>query len=133
MLLHNVFNQDDIKVDYFNKKCLLVMIIVIVTLLIMVFTIKKDYYYENIITQSDTSIILLAHKNMVNIIKRNKSILVNDIESDYSINKIVDGKNICYIDINLKTNILNIYNLEYKIFLGKETIFEYLIRIIRNV
>lgn len=58
--------------------------------------------------------------------------LYNNIASDYSINKIMDGEDVCYVDINLTTKIENIHEMKYQIFLGKETIGEYLIRIIKK-
>ncbi len=131
-LLNQVFNLDNDEINRVNKNYLIVFLIMMMLLVVVLF-LKKDYYYENDLVFNEDSIILLVDKNDINKIKDKQSILINKIKSDYSINKIIDQGNICYVDINLKTSITNIFQGKYKILLGKETIFEYIIRIIRKV
>lgn len=131
-LLNQVFNLDNDEINRVNKNYLIVFLIMMMLLVVVLF-LKKDYYYENDLVFNEDSIILLVDKNDINKIKDKQSILINKIKSDYSINKIIDQGNICYVDINLKTSITNISQGKYKILLGKETIFEYIIRIIRKV
>ena len=131
-LLDNVFNTDKLEINMVNKKYLIVFCFLII-LLVIILLIKKDYYYENNLILGDERIILLVDKDKINEVKNKKKVLINEIESDYSINKIIDEENVCYVDIKLYTNITNISNQKYKILLGKETIFEYIIRIIRKI
>ncbi len=130
--MNQVFNLDNDEINRVNKNYLIVFLIMMMLLVVVLF-LKKDYYYENDLVFNEDSIILLVDKNDINKIKDKQSILINKIKSDYSINKIIDQGNICYVDINLKTSITNIFQGKYKILLGKETIFEYIIRIIRKV
>ena len=133
LLFNDIFNQDDIKINYFNKRYLKIIIVIVIILFLVLFLIKKNYYYENDIIQNSDGIILLVDKDMINSIKRQRTIVINNIESDYDINKVINDKDICYLEINLKTDIKNIEKAKYKIFLGKETILEYIIRIIKKV
>lgn len=129
-LLDDVFNIDDIEINKVNKKYIMVLLIICL-LITGLFLIKKDYYYENKIIVDDNKTLLLVDKDKVNEVKKKKIILINEIETNYSINKIIDDRNICYMDINV--NIENISSENYKILLGKETIFEYIIRVIKKV
>ena len=131
-LLNNILDTDQIQINKFSKvyiKILLGMLILLLLLLL----IKKNYYYENELIYDNTNIILLSDKNTINKIKNSKVILVNDIESDYSINRIIDKNDTCYVDIKLNSNIEGFSSGKYKILLGKETILEYFIRIIKKV
>ena len=131
-LLNNVFNVDDNEINKFNIKYIKVLIITIL-LIVTLFIIKKDYYYGNDIIISENMMAIVVDKSVLNKVKNKNTILVNEIENKYSINKIIDEGNICYIDITLNTDIENISNSKYKILLGKETIFEYIIRVIKKV
>ena len=131
-LLNNIFNIDEMEINSINKKYLKIFIVMIL-LIIGLLVIKKDCYYENDLLFNDNSIILIVDKDILNKIKTKKTLFVNKIESNYSINKIIDDGNICYIDIKLDINIENISNTKYKVLLGKETIFEYIVRIIKKI
>ena len=131
-LLNQVFNLDKDEINRVNKNYLIVFLLMMVLLIVVLF-LKKDYYYENSLLFNEDSIMLLVNKDEINKIKDKQSILINEIRSDYSINRIIEEGNICYVDIDLKTNISNISQSKYKILLGKETIFEYIVRIIKKV
>lgn len=131
-LLDNIFNTDSIEINKVNKKYLIILIIICL-LSSGLFLIRKDYYYQNKIIIDDDRILLLVDKDKVNEIKKKKIVLIDDIKTNYSINKIINDGNICYIDINLEINIENISDKKYRILLGKETIFEYIIRVIKKV
>lgn len=131
-LFNNIFNADTIEIIKINKNYLR-LILVILLLFAILFLIKKDYYYENNLLINNDNIFLLVDKKMINEIKKAKTILVNKIENDYSINKIIDQGDICYVDISLYANIENILDNKYQILLGKETVFEYIIRIIKKI
>ena len=130
--LNNIFNTDEIEINSVNKKYskILLIIIILVSSLLL---IKKDYYYENILLIDDNNIFLLVDKDVINSVKDKKTILVNKISNNYSINRIIDKGDICYMDIKLNTNISNISNTKYKTLLGKESVFEYIIRTIKKV
>lgn len=130
--LNNIFNTDEIEINSVNKKYskILLIIIILVSSLLL---IKKDYYYENILLIDDNNTFLLVDKDVINSVKDKKTILVNKISNNYSINRIIDKGDICYMDIKFNTNISIISNTKYKILLGKESIFEYIIRTIKKV
>ena len=130
-LLNSVFNIDKIEAMKVNRNYLFIFL-AIVFLLGIFLIIKKDYYYENIFLKEDDNYILLVEKNMVNLIKNRNKILVNKIESDYSINNIIDKNDTCYVYIKLSTTISNIQDNKYQVLIGKETIFEYIVRVIRK-
>ena len=131
-LLNNIFNTDDTEINKANKRYFKILI-VIIFLIIGLLIIKRDYYYENNLLINDDSILLLVDKDTINKIKTKKIVLIDNIESNYRINKIINDGNICYIDIKLDVSIENISDTKYKILLGKETIFEYIIRVIKKI
>ena len=131
-LLNNVFDLDRIEINHSNQKYLLIFGILMILVLI-VFLLKKDYYYENTLIVNDNEILLLTDREEVNKIVNNDNIWINEIRSDYSIDKIINQDSICYVSIKLNIPITNITSVKYKILLGKETIFEYFVRIIRKV
>ena len=67
---------------------------------------------------------------MVEQVKKSKKIIIDEIESDYSINKIEVLKDVCFIYINIDSRTIN--DKTYKIYLGKERVLEYIIRVLRN-
>ncbi len=130
---NSVFNLDEItikKVNYHNLAMTLFLVILIIGILIF---FKKNYYYKNMLIKDKDSIFLVVDKEMVDVISDSKKIIVNKISSGYSINKIIDYSDICYVEIMFDNNITNIQNTEYQLLLGKETIFEYFIRIIKKI
>ena len=130
-LLNSIFDLDQIELHRIYKKCIKICIIIIFVLTVFLI-IKKDQYYENSYMKNEDKFLLIVDKNIVNIIRNKDSILVNDLESNYSINNVLDNGDICYLDINLTTNISNKEKGKYRIFLGKETFLEYIIRIMKN-
>ena len=131
-LLNNIFDLDQIEINKINKICLRALIIIVWILFVGVVFIKKDYYYENVLIKENDNIIFLVDKDEMNNIQNKEGVLINKIQSKYSINKIISCEDICYVDINITTNMENITGNKYKILLGKERIIEYLIRIIKK-
>ena len=132
-LLNDIFDSEQIEINMITKKYLKIFIIIIILLITFLFYIEKNNYYANSLIIGEDSILLVVDKKMVNEVKNENSLIVNNISSNYSINRIIPDGDICYIDINLETNILNGQEKEYKIFLGKEKMIEYLIRIIKMI
>lgn len=130
-LLNNLFNTEDIEIVNVNKKYLIIVIIVLVVIGLLLIINKKNYYINkyNVI---DDEIILLVEKEYINKIKNSKNITINDVENTYSINTIMPLDNNFLVSIKLNIRIKNISEGDYKIYLGKERLFDYIIRIIRK-
>ncbi len=130
-LLSNLFNGDNLEIVHINKKYFLIIIIILLLACIFLF-LEKDNYYLNTYTISEDKILILVDKDNINNIKKQKEIIINDIKCDYSINKITPVENSFLVSINLNTKIENISSGFYKVYLGKERLFDYIIRIIRK-
>ena len=100
--------------------------------MVIILFIKKDYYYSNVFKINGEDIVLLLDKDYVNKIKENKEILIDDIKYDYSIKKLEQLEGSYMISISINTKIENINQGIYKIMIGKESIFDYIIRIIKK-
>ena len=130
-LLNSTFNTCDMEIVNTNKKYFIFTIVVLV-ITISLLMIKKDNYYSNNFSVSDNEVVLLADKKLINKIKEAKKIIISDIENSYSINTITALDNSFLINIDLGIKVKNITSGIYKIYLGKERIFDYIIRIISN-
>ena len=130
-LLNNIFNYDEMEIVNVNKRYIIVMIIIVIIIIALVL-IKKDNYYSNTFTMADSEILLLVEKDYINRIQKHNKIIIDNIENDYSIMSITPIDNIMMVKINTKIAINNINNGVYKIYLGKERLFDYFIRIIRK-
>lgn len=130
-LLNSVFNIDDLEINKRNRFSIIILLIMLFIMVIILF-IKKDYYYSNVFKINGEDIVLLLDKDYVNKIKENKEILIDDIKYDYSIKKLEQLEDSYMISISINTKIENINQGIYKIMIGKESIFDYIIRIIKN-
>ena len=129
-LLNNLFDTDNTQLINTNSKYLKIMIIIIF-LIIILFCIEKDNYYTNTFTIIDDKTFILVDKDYINTIKNLNTILIDNIETKYSINNITSENNLYLLDISLNQKI-NIKNGVYKIKLGKEKLFDYIVRIIKK-
>ena len=129
-LLSNVFDTNRIDLMEVNKKYMFILIIIISLTIISLLFIEKNYYYTNTITNVGDNIVLVVEKEMVSNIKNNKKIIIDDIENDYSINKIEVLQDICFVYININNK--NIQSNTYKINIGKESVLDYIIRTLKN-
>lgn len=130
-LLNDAFNSDDRDIVRVNKKYLfiLVFMLLIISSLLLV---KKNNYYINTYSASDGTIVLLVEKEYVNEVKDNNEIIINEIKCDYSIKEIIPVDDSFFINIDLNIKIKNIVSGIYKVNLGKERLFDYIIRIIKK-
>ncbi len=130
-LLNSVFNIDDLEIKKTNKKYLIIFVFLMIVL-IMFLLIKKNKYYVNSFTIIDKKIALLVENDRIDDVKENNKIIINNIMCNYSIKKIesVDNSFIVYIKIDVIID--NLSSGKYMINLGKERLFEYVIRIIKN-
>ena len=131
-LLNEIFNPEQIEIIMVNQRYLKIFGITVFFLIVSLFLLSKNYYYENVMIIKDDKVLLVVDKKIINDITKKSKIIVNDISSNYSINNIISDGDICYIDIKLETNIINNQNMKYKIFLRKERMIEYFIRIIKT-
>ena len=130
-LLNNLFDVDNTELVRINKFYLKMMIIILIIILLL-FCIKKDNYYTNNYSVIDGNLIILVEKEYVDRIKKQNRIVINDIETKYSINSITPEKNIDLLNISLDMTINNMNEGVYKIQLGKERLFDYIVRIIKK-
>lgn len=128
----NLFNDSDRFI--FNKTFIynMIFIIILLEILLLLTLIKKDIYYQNIITFIDSkNACIYVEKDYLNSIKDKKKLIINDIDYEYNIEKIEEKNDIYFVyisfDIELKIN-----EDYYKIFMGKEKLIEYFIRIIKK-
>ena len=129
-LLNNLFNAEDMEIVSVNKKYVVITIVflVFISLLLM---IKKDNYYVNNFSIIENEINLIVEKEYINRIKKSNIIIISGVESKYSINSIMPIENNFLVNIKLDT-IENITMGEYKIYLGKERLFDYIIKVIKK-
>ena len=129
-LLNNLFNAEDMEIVSVNKKYVVIttVFLVFISLLLM---IKKDNYYVNNFSIIENEINLIVEKEYINRIKKSNIIIISGVESKYSINSIMPIENNFLVNIKLDT-IENITMGEYKIYLGKERLFDYIIKVIRK-
>ncbi len=130
-LLNNIYNFDDIELVKLNKKYLLLItlfLVIIISLLI----IKKDNYLDNSFTIVDDRLLLVTDKDNLNKIQEANKIIINDIKCDYQIVEIESFDNSYLVSININNQIKNIRGGTYQIYLGKERLFDYIIRIIKK-
>ena len=100
--------------------------------LVSLVLLEKEHYYENIIEFiNDDTAVIIVDKKSINMIKEREKILLGDLLSSYSINKIEESDKNYIVSINIKEKV-NIYTNKYRIFLGKEKIIEYIIRILKG-
>ena len=129
-LLDEIFDMDRIRIMEVNKKEMIALLVVFIIILFL-FIIKKNYYYTNIVTNVGESVVLVVDKEMVNQVKNNNEIIINDVDYIYSVNRIEVLEDICFIYTNLDIKI-NVLNNTYKIYLGKERVLEYIFRILKK-
>lgn len=130
-LLSSVFDTDHIGIIRINKKYIKIMVILLVLIIILLFT-TKDNYYRNTFTKIDEKTILFVDKDYVNKVKKENTIIINGVETKYNINNITSENDIYLFDVSIETNINNVNNGVYKINLGKEKLFDYILRIIKK-
>ena len=130
-LLDSLYNASDAEIFRFNKKYLIIIVILLAIIAFFV-TMKKKLYYENTFSVSENSLVLLVENDFVNQIKEVNKIIIDDEEYEYSVNNIEQVDNIFFISIELNTEIKNIGQNNYKIYIGKERLFDFIIRIIKK-
>ena len=129
-LLNNLFNAEDMEIVSVNKKYVVIttVFLVFISLLLM---IKKDNYYVNNFSIIENEINLIVEKEYINRIKKSNIIIISGVESKYSITSIMPIENNFLVNIKLDT-IENITMGEYKIYLGKERLLDYVIKVIKK-
>ena len=129
-MLNNLFNYDEIEINNINKKYIILIVIIVVTIILLLL-MKKDNYYDNTFTIIDGKIVLISNDKEINKIKDNKELFINDIKYDYSIEGLEVLDDNVLVSINLDTVINNINHGTYRIYLGKESMFNYIIKKIK--
>ena len=131
-LLNNIFNFDEIEIKRLSRKYLLIFIIFIL-MMITLLLIEKNRYYTNTFNVINEKMVLFVQKEYINEISNNNMIVIdNSIESSYSIKKVEPVDNMFMVSIKTSIPLKNISNGSYKVYTGKERLFEYIVRIIKK-
>ncbi len=131
-MLNNSLFLDQLIIKRESVKRLLIVIGISIILILFLFFYCKEYYYTGTLSVVNNEIALMIPKDQLNEIKTKNIIIIDGIQNNYNINKISNMKDFLMVYIYLKTKQENIQNQEFKIYLGKEKIIEYIIRIIKN-
>ena len=128
----SVFNNIDRKVFNitfkYNVIFLSILLIVIFTLILW----KKDYYIKNIINFIDSkSALIIVDKDNFNIVNKSNKLWLNNGEFTYYIDKVDEKENDYILNIHFDNEIV-VRTPIYKILLKKESLLEYIIRIIKG-
>lgn len=128
----NIFNDMDRKI--YGVTCKYTVIFLVI-LLINIFTLvlwKKDYYCENIINYIDnTNAVIVVAKNHFNYVNNSNKLWLNDGEFIYHIDKIEERDDNYILNIHFDNEII-IKTPVYKVLLKKESLLEYIVRIIKG-
>ena len=111
---------------------MVIVMFLALVIMIMLFTIKKDHYYVNTITKVGDEYVLVVEKDKLNNILGKNKITINNKEMNFSINKKEVLEEVSFLYIKIENNIEIKQNSTYKIHLGKESLIEYIIRIVKN-
>ena len=131
-LLNNVFNHEKIEITEVNNRHMVIVMFLALVIMIMLFTIKKDHYYVNTITKVGDEYVLVVEKDKLNNILGKNKITINNKEMNFSINKKEVLEEVSFLYVKIENNIEIKQNSTYKIHLGKESLIEYIIRIVKN-
>ena len=126
---NDIFDHDLISLNSLNKKYCLIIFSILIILVILLFLIKKDLLYKNIITLNDSKGIMVVEKDYLETVKEQKKVYINNVSYDYNIEKIEEANDFYLLTVCFPYELKNIDAKEYQIFLGKESIFKYFIRI----
>ena len=129
----NIFNDEDRKIYNIAFKYNFMFFVILLMIVFSLILWKKDYYYQNIINFLDNKkALIFVNKDYIKEVTSKNSLLINNIDFKYNINKIEEKEDgyILSIDFNKEINIKT--NL-YKILLRKESLLEYIVRIMKGV
>ena len=129
----NIFNDEDRKIYNIAFKYNFMFFVILLMIVFSLILWKKDYYYQNIINFLDNKkALIFVNKDYIKDVTSKNSLLINNIDFKYNINKIEEKEDgyILSIDFNKEINIKT--NL-YKILLRKESLLEYIVRIMKGV
>lgn len=128
----NLLNNDDRKIYSLSFRYNAIFAFLTLVLIISSVLLKKDCYYQSIIKFVDSKkSLILVDKNYLESVKNSKSLILNDVNFDYSIDKIEESEENYLVTISFKEN-LKINHENYRIYLGKERIIRYILRIMRG-
>lgn len=115
---------------------LIVGVLLILVVLIASFY-KKNLYYENILLMESNEFVLTISYEDIGLIINNNQIIIGNDSYNYYVREvnILDSSNLTYqirIFINGYSNYQSNIFYNYKILLRKETILEYLVRVLKG-
>lgn len=130
--LEKVFDNNYLELSYFSFKYGIISIILAFLIIISLLVIKKNYFYINSIafTSSNTGMIVVDNSR-INDLKKINQIIVGDMVVNYNIEKIEETDDVYLVDIKFNEE-LKINENIYKVFLFKESILEYIIRVMKG-
>ena len=128
----NIFNSLDRKVFniVFKYNIIFLMILLINTFMLILW--KKDYYMENIINFIDNkNALIITNKKDFNMVSKSNKLWLNNGEFMYYIDKVEEREKDYVLNVHFNNEILTKAPV-YKILLKKESMLEYIIRIIKG-
>ncbi len=129
----NIFNNDDRFIMNKTFKYNVILMVCLLIILGVLLLFKRNQYYENKITFLDSkSAVLMVNKDYLNSIKDSKELFLDEISYKYNIEKVEEINNIYFVYVNFNME-LKINEEYYKIFIRKEKLIEYFIRIIKDL
>lgn len=129
-LLTNLFD-DNWEIISINKRSLL-LVIIFIALIVILLLVKMDNYYQNVFNVFENKLSLLVEREYLNRIKSSKEIIIDGIKYDYDIVDIEPIDKNYIMHISLHTSLKNNRQGSYKIYLGKERLFDFIIKKFRE-
>ena len=130
-LLNSVFDIDDIEITEKSTKYSILIIVIIISVMLMLFVPKNNYYSNSFISSND-GIELFVEKEYSDRVVNSKEIIINKMKYDYSIKEVIPFDDNFLIRIIVDNKIESLNRGTYQINLGKERLFDYIIRIIKK-
>ena len=128
----NLFNSIDREIlskTFKYNACFFIMLLIL--FFVLLFFKINCIYQNNISFINEKSAIIIVEKEYLDSVKSHNKIILNEISYDYSIDKIEEIEKEYLIGINFN-NELKINTSVYKLYLGKESLLKYIIKMIKG-
>ena len=130
--MNSVFDSDRIIIFHKVKVYGILSVLMVIFLIVGLLLVKKDHIYENNLYFSALDrACLFTNKETLAILKKKKKIFVDKVEYDFIIEKIEKKDNLYLVNISFPIE-LKTQEEKYQIVLGKESILEFIIRIVKG-
>ena len=128
----NVFDLEYQKIINLTIRIGIITLGIITILFLLLIFIKKDKgYHNNIVFVDNQHAYIVMDKDLVNDIKLQKEVWLNEVKYDFIIDKI-EKKNNIYLGYISFSYELNLDVNTYQIILGKERLLNYILRVMKG-